>query len=538
MKLRNITIALSVATLLFSCQKLDQEPLDAYNADNFWKTEAETDFAVTGLYSGTRGSDGKLAEGSAWEDGTQIFYMDCTSDNSNSDFPWEGFQALGNGTATPTNSGNAEARYTYEHIRRANYILENIDKAPLATEKRKRLIAEVRVIRAYKYFDMATLFGGVPIITKTLKPEESFVPASTQKEVLEFVEKELKEAAADLSYATGGMRMSKGAALGLLARCYAFEKKYQDVINTTQEIISSANYKLFDDYATLFEEANENNSEVMMNIEYVANNQGYTLLGIMLPNSMGGWGSIVPTQSLVDAYETADGQTIGESKSYDPASPYEKRDPRLGATIVYPGALYNGKYFDPLNPKSEDYPSGPDNASSTAYNYKKYIQNPSSYDNIWNVGTNIIVMRYAEMLLLNAESKIELGIIDNTVYDNIDLVRQRAKMPKVDKSVYSGQSKLRELVRRELRVEFAGEGRRRFDIIRWGIAKDVMNGPVNGALSKGTVDPKTGKVTYTSLTDRFFSENRSFKAGKNELWPIPQAVIDNSKGTLKQNVGY
>ncbi|MGJ1379159.1 RagB/SusD family nutrient uptake outer membrane protein [Sphingobacterium multivorum] len=189
MKLRNITIALSVATLLFSCQKLDQEPLDAYNADNFWKTEAETDFAVTGLYSGTRGSDGKLAEGSAWEDGTQIFYMDCTSDNSNSDFPWEGFQALGNGTATPTNSGNAEARYTYEHIRRANYILENIEKSPVNAEKKKRLTAEVRVIRAYKYFDMATLFGGVPIITKTLTTENSFVPANTQKEVLEFVEK-------------------------------------------------------------------------------------------------------------------------------------------------------------------------------------------------------------------------------------------------------------------------------------------------------------------------------------------------------------
>ncbi|HBW80122.1 MAG TPA: RagB/SusD family nutrient uptake outer membrane protein, partial [Sphingobacterium sp.] len=152
------------------------------------------------MYSGTRGSDGKLAEGSAWEDGTQIFYMDCTSDNSNSDFPWEGFQALGNGTATPTNSGNAEARYTYEHIRRANYILENIEKSPVNAEKKKRLTAEVRVIRAYKYFDMATLFGGVPIITKTLTAENSFVPANTQKEVLEFVEKELKEAAADLSF--------------------------------------------------------------------------------------------------------------------------------------------------------------------------------------------------------------------------------------------------------------------------------------------------------------------------------------------------
>jgi len=539
MKLKNITIALGVAALMASCQKLDQEPLDAYNAGNFWKTEAEANFAVTGLYSGTRGSDGKLEEGTAWENGTQIFYMDCTSDNSNSDFPWEGFQALGNGTATPTNSGNAEARYTYEHIRRANYILENIDKAPLSAEKKKTLIAEVRVIRAYKYFDMATLFGGVPIITKTLTPEESFVPASTQKEVFDFVEKELKAAAADLSFIPGGARMSKGAALGLLARCYAFQKRHQDVINTTQEIISSGTYKLFEDYATLFEEANENNSEVIMNIEYIANVQGYTSLGIMLPNSMGGWGSIVPTQSLVDTYETAAGKPIGESTGYNPANPYENRDPRLSATIVYPGASYNGKYFDPLNPKSDDYPSGPDNASSTAYNYKKYIQNPKVYAiNLWNVGTNIIVMRYAEILLLNAEAKIELGKIDNSVYENIDLVRERAKMPKVDKAIYAAQGKLRELVRREFRVELAGEGRRRFDIIRWGIAKDVMNGPVNGALSKGTVDPKTGKVTYTSLTDRFFSENRTFKADKNELWPIPQAVIDNSKGTLKQNPGY
>jgi len=538
MKLRNITIALGVAALMASCQKLDQEPLDAFNADNFWKTEAEADFAVTGLYSGTSNSDGKINEGSAWEDGTQIFYMDCTSDNSNSDFPWEGFQALGNGTATPTNSGNADARYTYEHIRRANYILENIDKAPMAAEKRKKLIAEVRVIRAYRYFDMATLFGAVPIITKTMAKEDAYIPANTQKEVLEFVEKELKEAAADLSYSKGGARMSKGAALGLLARCYAFQKKYQDVINTTQEIISSGTYKLFNDYAALFEEVNENNSEVIMNIEYLANDQPYTMLGIMLPNSMGGWGSIVPTQSLVDAYETAEGKTIGESTSYNPANPYEKRDSRLAATIVYPGALYKSKYFDPLNPDSKDYPSAADNASSTGYNYRKYIQNPESFVNIWNVGTNIIVMRYAEMLLLNAEAKIELGKIDNSVYENIDLVRERAKMPKVDKAIYAAQGKLRELVRREFRVELAGEGRRRFDIIRWGIAKDVMNGPVNGALSKGTVDPKTGKVTYNSLTDRFFSENRTFKADKNELWPIPQAVIDNSKGTLKQNPGY
>src|SRR5690606_34995835 len=110
------------------------------------------------------------------------------------------------------------------------------------------------------------------------------------------------------------------------------------------------------------------------------------------------------------------------------------------------------------------------------YNYRKYIQDPKAYTNVWNVGVNIIVQRYAEILLLNAEANIELNNITQEVYANIDQVRERAGMPKVDQSVYNNQTKLRELVRRELRVELAGEGRRRFHIIRWGIAPEVMNG--------------------------------------------------------------
>ena len=151
---------------------------------------------------------------------------------------------------------------------------------------------------------------------------------------------------------------------------------------------------------------------------------------------------------------------------------------------------------------------------------------------------NIIVQRYAEILLLNAEAKIEVNTVDNTVYTNINLVRQRAGLPAVDQAKYNGQIKLRELIRREFRAEFAGEGRRWFDIIRWGIANDVMNGPVYGSLSKGTVNPTTGEVTFTSATDRFYVDDRVFTVGKNELWPIPQSAIDASKGTLKQNPGY
>ena len=508
-----------------SCESLDQIPLDQLEVSTFWKTQAEAEYAVTGLYNG-------------WESGSQIFYMDCVSDNSNSDFAHEGFQALGNGTSSPTNAGNASSRYSYVHIRRANLILENIDKTPIADEVKKRLSAEVKVIRAYKYLDLATLFGAVPLITNTTTVDESYIEPSSRADIFAFIEKELQDAANDLPIAPEKGRMSKGAALGFLARTFAFQKKHAEVISTTQQIIDLGKYQLFPNYAGIFEEANKDNVEVLSDIQYIAKVFGYTSLGIMIPNSLGGWSSIVPIQNLVDSYETIDGETITESSSYQALKPYENRDPRLQATILYPGELYAGNYHDPLSPASKDYPSGPDNASSTGYNYKKYIQNPKSYENVWNVGVNIIVQRYAEILLLNAEAKIELNNLDNSIYTNIDLVRERAGMPKVDQAKYNNQAKLRELVRRELRTELAGEGRRWFDIIRWGIAKDVMNGPVYGSLSKGTVNPTTGEVTYTSSTDRFFVENRVFQVGKNELWPIPQSAIDASKGTLKQNSGY
>lgn len=517
-KLKYILLAAAFGTL--SCESLDQKPLDQYEVETFWKTQAEVEYAVTGLYND-------------WEIGSQIFYMDCVSDNSNSDFSWEGFQALGNGTASATNAGNAESRFSYVHIRRANLILENIDRATIADNIKKRLSAEVRVIRAYRYLDLVTLFGDVPLITQTTTVEESYVEPSPRSDVFKFIEEELLAAAEDLELAPTPGRMSKGAALGFLARAYAFQNKHQEVANTTQEIIDLNVYSLFSDYAGIFEEANENNKEVISDIQYIENVHGYGSLGIMLPNSMGGWSSIVPTQNLVDAYETLDGEPIAQSSTYDVLKPYDNRDPRLAATVVYPGAWYNGKYFDPLDPESNDYPSKADNASSSGYNYRKYIQDPSSYKNVWNVGVNIIVQRYAEILLLNAEANIELGNINAQVYENIDLVRQRAGMPKVNQSVYSSQSTLRELVRRELRVELAGEGRRRFDILRWGIASDVMNGTFYGSLSEGSVDPATGEVTFTSSTERFLIENRVFETGKHEVWPIPQSAIDASRGTLK-----
>lgn len=527
---KNIIILLISTGLMSSCDKdfLDQVPLNELSDKVFWNTEAEVKAAVTGVYNG-------------WESGDHILYMDCVTDNSYNQFPWEGYTVLGNGQVSPTDAAAAGSRFSYTSIRRANWVLQNLDNAQISPDLIKRYKAEVRFLRAYRYFDLVTLFGGVPLLTGTLAIEESNIPRNTKEEILKFVIDELTAAAADLpaKFSGGDLgRATKGAALGIRARAEAFTGNHAAVKATTSEIMGLG-YSLFPDYAGVFATANEWNSEVISAVSYIERTSATGIFAQMLPNSMGGWSSIVPTQSLVDAYETKGGLTTGEAGSgYDPKKPYVNRDPRFYLSIVYPGTTYNGRVYDPLSPTSSDYPASANNTSKTGYSYRKHVQNPAAFSDIWSAGQDIIVQRYAEILLLFAEAKTELNEIDASVYDAIDKVRTRAGMPAVDKAKYNTQAKLRELIRREFRVELAGEGRRHFDIVRWKIAETVMNQPVLGMLSPGTVDPATGVVTFAANAVALKPEDRSFNASKNYLWPIPQSVIDRSKGVLTQNPNY
>jgi starch-binding outer membrane protein, SusD/RagB family len=323
-------------------------------------------------------------------------------------------------------------------------------------------------------------------------------------------------------------RITRGAAWALKARVELFNGKYADCIASCNNVLGK--YELYSNYAELFRIQNENNREVILDVQHVEND--YPLrLGIFPPQSAGGWWSVNPTQKLVDSYEMSNGKTIDDPASgYNPEDPYKNRDPRLMATIIVPGSMYLGSYFDPLNPASRDYYAA---YNYTGYAVRKYITNLSDYADRWNTGLNIPVIRYAEVLLMLAEAKIELNQVDESVYDAINQVRKRAGMPEADRTVYAGQEKMRELVRRERRVELAIEGLRFFDVQRWRIGSE-MNGPVYGS-RLGTVDPATGKLTLTA--DRILSERRVFDESKNYLWPIPQREIDiNSK--ITQNPGY
>jgi len=527
---------LLIAAVFTGCKKdiLNTKPLDRYSNETLWTSKADANAALTGCYSG-------------WELGDNIVYDDCMSDNGYDQFPWEGYETFASGLATPSDPG--VNKYSYLTIQKCNWFLDNVDKVPtssLDNTLKERMKSEARFLRAYKYAILSQVYGDVPFTLHNLSIEEAnTIQRSPKAQIVDFVLQELAAIAPSLPISYSGSdigRITRGAALALKARIELFNAKYTDCIATSQQLMTGPfGYSLFPDYEGLFRPQNSNNKEVILDVQYLQNDNPEWVLGAALPNSYGGWSSMAPTQSLVDAYETKNGKTIQQDGTYNELQPYTNRDPRLDATVVHPGLLYMGAYFDPLSASSSDL-VGNNNASPTGYNFKKYLANIDDYNNtaygtdVWNTGGSIIVIRYAEVLLTYAEAKIEANQIDASVYNAINQIRQRptVNMPAVTFAMYPDQASLRTLIRRERRVELAGEGLRWYDIQRWKIGADVLNGDVKGSL-KGSVNTSTGALTLTPNSN-FVVGTRTFDS-KNYLWPIPQKEFDINR-SLKQNDGY
>lgn len=538
--MKKIYIILLCCIGFASCSDfLETIPGNALSPETFWKTESDIKLAVTGCYE-------------SWESGDNVFYRDCGSDNAFSFHVHEGWQVIGNGGLSSTNTG--EEAFTYETINKCNNLLENIDKVAFKDETLKeRYRAEVRFLRAYRYFILTTNYGDVPLSLKTYQDiSESRIPRTPKAEVEKFVLDELTAAAANLPPSHTGDdagRVTKGAALAIKMRLLLYQGAYAEALKEANAIQSLNIYDLFPTYDGLFQLANEGNQEVILDVQYIENDYENWIIGAIMPNGDGGWSSIVPIQSLVDAYEMKDGLTIDEAKAqgkYDEHHPFVNRDPRLRQSILYAGQNWEGRIFDPLaktivvegnDVTNPDYPYSQSNASKTAYSLKKYIAPVSQYADIFNTGINIIVCRYAEVLLTIAEAKIELNQIDEEMYSSLNVVRNRAGMPDVDRLEYKDQASLRELLRRERRVELAMEGLRRADILRWDIAKDVLNGKVYGC-REGVVDMSAeDEDLRANLTkDYFFVEERKF-APHNRYLPLSQSELDLNP-SLSQTTGY
>lgn len=538
-------ITLGAAMLLSaSCSDfLDTTPLDALSPSTTWKTEDDAQKFTVGCYDG-------------WEDGTRLLYMDCASDFAYNNFQWEGYKDFANGNMTQANAG--ANFYDYTIIRRCNTFLANIDAVEFADEAvKKDLIAQVRVLRAYRYFLMNWLYGGVPIIDNYDSAEEAKVPRESEETVREFIEQELDACTPDL-YDTPSERgrIAKGAALALRMREALYYGDWETAKSKAQEIIDLGVYDLDPDYTNLFKVAGQDSKEIILAVQYIPNTKTLGVIGQMYNNGDGGWSSIVPTYNLVDAYEMENGMTIDEAGSgYDPAHPFKDRDPRLAMSIIYPGADYvkadgTSGVFNTLDKTmggaaNANYMTSADNASKTGLTWNKYLNPITQYSDIWNTNACPIVFRYAEVLLTWAEAENELNGPSQEVYKKLNQVRNRVGMPDVDEQKYGTKDQLRELIWRERGVEFAGEGIRRADILRWKtsdgkmLAETVLNGRLErrvGTVGDGS-DPETrATITLNPSPEDVLIEERVFKPF-HRYFPIGQSIIDNNP-QIKQNEGY
>ncbi|HEX2536569.1 MAG TPA: RagB/SusD family nutrient uptake outer membrane protein [Chitinophagaceae bacterium] len=517
------------------CKKLDLAPTDRFSELTFWQVPANANNALNNVYNRMYTSG-------------YFFNNEGLSDNAVSR---EGITAaLASGNFTPTLSRFIEEwDYYYTGIKAANIFIANIDQSTgIDAVTRERMKGEARFIRAFHYHRLVNWWGKVPLLTRDITPDEAkTIDRAERSEVLEFVLAELDAAAAVLptrnQYAAADRgRITKGAAKALKARVLLYEgDRMQDVVTICEELMNNQSengtYSLVPKYEDIFSPANEYNSEVILDLQYVPNQRTWGEYFDYAPLSAGARTSgMAPTQELVNSYIMLNGKRINEAGSgYDEANPYANRDPRLGATVVVHGANWRNQngtnqtiYIRPgsdPDPSAKNEYKASGQGTATGYYWRKYYD-PTSTAN-FSSGLNLILIRYAEVLLMYAEAKDALGQMTEEVWNKtIRPLRARAGFTDPAALSYPGGD-LTEVIRNERRTEFALEGLRIDDIRRWRIAEDVLNGWAHGARYE---DPSVDNGYIRA-------QLRTFDPSKHYLWPVPAAERGKNPN-LDQNPNY
>ncbi len=536
MKLLNIMAAgviLASTVSLTGCNDLEQPPSNKYTNNNFW-TEKNVDklvmTAYTQLYSaGTMWSDEELTDNlyNGYGLNDQHYIRRGIATSNQGIFGWNGYY------------GGIRSCHTYlENV----VNVEGIDEAVI-----RRLNAEARMIRDYIYFRLTSLYGDIPFFMENPTLEyASTLKRTPHAQVIETITKDLEEIIPDLPKredltADENGRLTQAAGAMLRARIALMESDWQTVADWCKRIMDGefGHYELFPSYSGLFAEENEYNCEVILDMGYVQGIKTWGEMNQMKPPSLRStWTSWLPTQSLVDCYLTLGGYTITEDGTdFDLENPYDNRDPRLDATVVRDkSTLYDPCtgithtiYIDPRSGVSADNVVN-DNGSAPSGQYKTYTGyytrkwfSPIKDDTSYSSGLNIIMMRYADVLLMYAEAMNELGKMTESVWNQtIRLIRARAGFT-ADKALNMPSGELRQVIRNERRVELALEGLRWWDIKRWKAGSEYLNGPVKGCTFVGGVEV---------LDNYVFDENRDY------LFAVPQSEIDFNPNLKPQNPGY
>jgi len=477
---------LSTVFMATSCKKsfLDVPPQGQQPATNFWESEADATKAVNAIYANLRTYNNTAFPALIIE---SVGSDEAEKGSAPSDAGyWNLFDTF---TATST-EGILQDFWTgqYQNINLCNQVLDNVPAITMDETLKARYLAEAKFVRAYSYFRLVRAYGDVPLRLHVPKDATEYnIPRTDKASVYTQIELDLTEAAAVLPATYGAVdlgRATKGAALGMHAKVALYQKKFTEVLTLTNQVIGLG-YSLFPDFEKGFRTNNENNSESLFEVQAEllpgnadASNSQYSQVQGAAGVIGGGWGFNVPTPVLDAAFETG--------------------DPRRQATILYRG---------------ETTPQGdliPTSVVNPMYNQKSYVPF-SMYVSGFNEGAqqNVRVLRFADVLLMNAEAANETGN-PSLALTSLNKVRARARgantaiLPDV---TTTEQAALRTAIYKERQVELAMESDRFFDVIRQGRGAEVFG--VKG-----------------------------WKANRNEIWPVPEIEIERSGNLLTQNPGY
>ena len=481
-----VTLMIPLFTACNDDDFLDKKPLGI---------ATDGDLTAGGFEEKAFGLYGKIRNTTGVTDWTRYWFQGIRSDDA----------AKGSTTTDAATMGNIMDSFQYSAtegipadnwnghfslIYACNDLIANVEASGLTDLGSITNKAEAKAIRAFAYFELRRDYGEVPIIDiKIVKPSDVIKAKSNVATVDAFIISDLTYAAEHLplSWPAYPGRATKGFANSLLAKLYLYQGEWKKSLDKSEEVITSGQYTLASSYSTLFSESGDNSSEAVFEVQFLRtgginySNNYWESQGVRGTSSWDlGWGFHVPTQNLVDSYETA--------------------DPRKAATILFSGQNDGFGLTVPASPPL-----------AQPYWNKKAYTTPSirlGFGENKNHWINIKVLRYADVLLMAAEAANEFGTA-SSASNYLEMIRSRARgtnagiLPKVTSL---DKITLRIAIKQERRIEFAMEGERFYDLVRWGDAPSVLGG-----------------LGYQS---------------KNQYYPIPQTAIDQSGGVLKQNPNY
>lgn len=471
---------------------------------------------VTGVYNTLYfGSFGNNTVGFLYAIATEVASDNADKGSTPSDFGPLG--EIDEFTMTPNNFifNNIWSGH-YQAITRCNKAIDILQKSSFDEATSNRLQGEVRFLRGFYYFNLVRMFGGVPLLVTVPAATEANNPAfqtrASREEVYAVVTEDLQFAVDNLPLkGEGGAqtgRANKGAAQAMLAKVYLYLQDWQKAYDLSQAVIASGKYDLAEDYATVFREAGANNIESIFEVQ-TGPGRGSDNCDAVSPNysngqgprARGGWRNVVDGRP----YDGDLGFGLN-NPSADLANDYAPGDERREGTIIFiqpttTGGANTGTFlWDGFRIPTQDSVENP------RYNYKAYHspfkETPgcNGYLDKDFKPKNIRIMRYAEVLLINAEAAVQLGR-GGEALARLTEVRERAGLAPVPATLQN--------IWDERRFELAMESDRFFDLVRTGQAASVLR-----------------------------SLGKNFTSGKHEVWPIPQPQIDLSGGLLTQNPGY